>query len=86
MATIVRFDQKTHYVLLGTGHGAWASLSQSFLDGTAVPTTGGRSESVVAVCDSHGRIGWFPSNRLEVVSVDGQSPRELLASYREKGQ
>ena len=33
----------------------------------------------VAVCDSKGRIQWFESHELRVVSIDGQSPAEALA-------
>ena len=66
MATIVEHvDTKMRYVLL-LFFGDWA------------PTIKDGHESVVAVCNSDGQIGWFDAKDMRVVSVDGVSPKTAI--------
>lgn len=36
---------------------------------------------LAAVCDRDGSIRWFEYRKLEVIEVDGQTPKELLGEF-----
>lgn len=79
MAIIVE-ERETHrkYVLLGTGYAAYMGAEPSTLgDGSLADQKSGELP-MVAVCGADGAIGWFYSEQISVVSVDGQPPSELL--------
>ena len=76
MAVIVR-DKKTNheYLLLGSGLGAFQSNN---------PTWGNKVKGeypMVTVCDHLGEISWVYSDEVEVIEVDGKSPKEQLSKY-----
>ncbi len=79
MAVIVR-NRKTRarYVLIGTGFGAFRATAPHWFMGNMSPETKEGELALVAVCDLDGRVGWLDSDDIEVISVDGKSPGELL--------
>ena len=84
MATIVQHKPTgAHYVVIGTGYGAWASTRVLPGGGLARVNTG--TNPVIAVTGEKGEIGWLPTDEVRVISVDGKSPHEHLnppAPYR----
>jgi len=79
MAIVVQhMESKEHYVVVGTGYGMYESRMPSFW-GVAVPPEENKGfKAVVCVSDRDGKIGYFGIGLLQVVSVDGQSPRDLI--------
>lgn len=83
MATIVEHEETgTRYVLLGAGLGMLSQFQQrKGLNGSgAGETTARKIESVIAVCNDDGDIGWFKESELLVVSVNDVSPHDILLS------
>lgn len=79
MATIVEHvDTKMRYVLLGTGLGMYSNARPGLFFGDWAPTIKDGHESVVAVCNGGGQIGWFDAKDMKVVSVDGISPKTAI--------
>lgn len=79
MAIIVEHEgMDLRFVLIGTGYGMYKSAMPGFL-GPLTPIEDAGEKGFVAVCDSKGRIRWFESHELRVVSVDGQSPADTLS-------
>ena len=82
MAIIVRyFKNGSDYILLGAGFGAFMSSRPSALLGNLAPADDSGTMQMVAVCDYEGQIAWIPSDLLEVVSIDGRTPDEVLDEY-----
>ena len=80
MATIVRVKSTSETgILVGTGLGAFRSSRPSWIGGSLFPTEEEGEIQLVALANARGEIGWFVTEDTEVVSVDGQTPAELLA-------
>lgn len=83
MATIVKVrGQEDRFVLLGTGFGMMKSARASRLLGDLFPVENAQEATMAALSDAEGRIHWFPSRDLEVISIDGISPADHLGGYR----
>ncbi|MEA3558893.1 MAG: hypothetical protein U9R75_06520 [Candidatus Thermoplasmatota archaeon] len=67
------------FILLGTGFGAYQSMNKSIVFGDLIPEVDKGQFAMVCVSNSDGKIGWFKSSELKVVSVDGKSPDDLLS-------
>ena len=63
------------YVLLDTAYGRMAPHPSGSPFAMGEPET----YELLAVCDPDGEIMWLRSDVLRVVSVDGKTPKELLA-------
>ena len=80
MAVIVQHrtsDEK--YVLVGTGFGAYKALKPNWFFGNMMADEESGEISVVAVCNADGDIGWFRSNELRIISIDGQDPAGAIS-------
>jgi hypothetical protein len=78
MAVVVEHSELgLRFVVIGAGYGMYRSAMPGVL-GAMTPIEDEGEKGYVAVCDSKGRIRWFGSKDLRVVSVDGKSPAELL--------
>lgn len=86
MATIVQHKPSgEHYVVIGTGYGAWAAVRPSVLSGGGIARVNTGSAPLIAVVGEKGEIGWLPTDEVTVITVDGKSPHEHLhppAPYR----
>jgi len=81
MATIVRHKEtKAHYLLLGAGLAAYKSTRPSALFGNLAPIEESDEIRAVLLAAMDGSMLWIKSEFLEVVSVDGQSPKDILAA------
>ena len=81
MATILeQVGSGRRFVLLGAGYGMYQSSRPNAFFGDWVPTTKEGTETVLAVCNAEGRIGWVHSEEVRVVSVEGVAPGEVLGS------
>lgn len=79
MATIVLHKPTgKHYVLIGTGFGAFSSRSSSFLGGDLFPNEEYGEIQTAALSDAEGCIIWLPTENLQVLKVDGKHPGEFL--------
>ena len=67
------------YALLGAGYGAWATARDDWFG-----QKDGGKDCVVFACDRHGTIGPFRMDEIEVLSVDGVSPKEAIADALER--
>jgi hypothetical protein len=79
MAVIVE-ERETHrkYILIGTGYAAYMGGAPATLgDGSLADEKSGELP-MVAVCTAEGDIGWFYSEQIRVISIDGQPPSALL--------
>jgi len=81
MAIIVRSKEtRRKYVLLGTGYGAFRSTRHGRMWAGQTSATEADQHEMIAVCDPDGRIFWLPSAHVEVLTVDGEKPSELLGN------
>lgn len=81
MATIVRrTTTDEHFVLLGTGLGAYMAAKPHWLFGRLGTEEDSDVLPVVAVATAEGEVRWVAAEEIEVVSVDGQRPRDLIRS------
>jgi hypothetical protein len=79
MATIVTHKIKGgEYILLGAGYGAYKATRPSLFFGNLAPSEDGGELPMVLLCGPSGEVGWVPSEDIEVVRVDGDTPAELL--------
>ncbi len=79
MAVVVRHRQSgDEFILLGAGFGAYKAMRPSFFLGNIAPREEGGELPVALVCDSGGEVRWVRSENLEVLSVDGMKPSEIL--------
>ena len=79
MATVVEDTESGHrFVVIGAGYGMFKSARPGLILGDLVPNVAQGNVSVLAVCDADGHVGWLPTSRARVVSVDGASPGEVL--------
>jgi len=77
MAIIVR-NRETHkqYALVGTGYGEFKPSRHG--KGWSAPVASEDHHEMIAVCDATGRVYWLPSAHIDVLSIDGTKPSELL--------
>ena len=81
MAVIVKHRETgERYVLVGTGFGAYKATKPNWFFGNLMADEQSGELSVVAVCNAEGGIGWFQSNELLVVSIDGEAPDIVLGT------
>ena len=79
MAIIVRhIETLKDYVLLGGGFGAYQSKRPSPLFGNWLAETDQGDYPMVCVCNPSGHIGWFYSDELRVMSVDGHPVSDII--------
>ena len=80
MTAIVE-EKKTgeQFILLGTGFGAYQSMHKGVMFGDLIPDIDKGQFAMVCVSNSEGKIGWFKSTEVKVISVDGKSPGDLLS-------
>lgn len=80
MATIVQnVKDGKQYVLLGSGYGAFRATVPSAVFGNLAPKTDKGELPLVLVANSAGETSWVYSDAIRVISVDGQSPADVLA-------
>lgn len=68
-------------VLIGTGFGAYRSARPSFFFGELAPKEKSGELPVVALCNEDGDVMWVHSKEIEIESVDGVPPADILASH-----
>lgn len=80
MATIVEnIEDGKRFILLGSGYGAFRSSVSTPIFGNAGEEEVTKGELPLAlVSDRDGKAIWIYANAIRVISVDGQSPAELL--------
>jgi len=87
MATIVKHNKTgKHYILLGTSYSFYKDSRPSFLGGTLFPHEEEGEFEVAAVCNEKGIIGWFRTEELTVVEIDGTCPKEVLKKYANENE
>ena len=80
MAVIVRHRETgAEYILLGAGFGAYKALRPGVFFGNLAPAEESGELPVALVCDADGAATWVRSENLEVLTVDGEKPSEILA-------
>jgi len=90
MAVIVRLNYSgdglnkgDRFILLGAGYGAFKATRPGVFFGNLSPIEESSEIPMVLVCNASGETAWVKSSHLEVVSVDGVSPSEVLSGERE---
>lgn len=79
MAIIVRHKKRdTSFLYLGAGYGEWHSSHPGMRGGLLFPDEMGGESMMVCVCDYAGNVGFFHADEVEVVSIDGKTPKEVL--------
>lgn len=79
MATIVEDTRDGHrYAVIGAGYGMFKSARPGLIFGDLIPNVNEGNQSVLAVCNAQGEVGWLPTNRARIVSIDGAPPEEVL--------
>ena len=82
MASIVKHKKsEKHFLLIGTGYGAFQSARPGMFFGDLLPTQSEGVTTMVALGFPNGKILWCDSREVELVSVDGKSPSEILSAY-----
>jgi hypothetical protein len=61
------------YFLLGTGYGMSQSARANLLGGDLFPNIEEDYAQKITVCDEFGRIIWFDSSDIRVISIDGEA-------------
>ncbi|MGJ8724126.1 MAG: hypothetical protein ACSHYB_06180 [Roseibacillus sp.] len=85
MATIVKLrDSHHHAILLGTGYGMYHSSRGSALFGDWAPSVKEGESHLACVAAADGTILWWPTQDFEVISIDEQTPAEILAPFLNK--
>ncbi len=72
------------YVLVGSGYGSWKS-SRASVTGDLFPADDSGEHFNMAVCDRTGRIFWFQSTDLQVVSIDGMNVEDVFDELQQPG-
>jgi len=79
MAVVVRHkDSGDRYIVIGSGFGAFKASRPGVFFGNWNPVEESGEIPVVLVCNASGETAWIKSAMLEVVSVDGLSPGQVL--------
>ncbi len=68
------------YVLLGCGRSEFQSMQPGNFGGSLKPDGRGGMSQMICVCDESGKIHWFDSEEIVVVSVDGLSVAQVHAN------
>lgn len=80
MATIVKLKHSgAKAFLVGVGYGQYRSEAPSAVLGNLASKTQSGTNTMAAVSAPDGTILWHPTDNIEVISVDGQSPADLLS-------
>ncbi len=83
MAIIVKhLRTETLYVFLGASYSFFKDSRPSFFGGVLFPHEEEGEFQLAAVCDDTGQICWISVTDLEVVSVDGANPADILNTYK----
>ena len=79
--TIIVEEIKTgkRFTLLGTGFGAYQSMTNSTKFGGILSDVDKGQFAMVCVSNNEGEIGWFESHEVKVISVDGKNPHDILS-------
>lgn len=81
MATVVVHKPTgKRFVIVGSGYGAWATSAPNAWMGNLAPDEHSEHCTLFAVCDEAGEIGWLKSEELQVLTVDGKAPGQLIQS------
>jgi len=81
MAVIVAHRQTgQRFALLGAGFAAFTTMKPEWFTTRVQPAEIAGQMTLVAVCGPDGQIGWFWSQELVVVEVDGVAPGKLLGA------
>lgn len=79
MAIIVEHARTgEHYILLGSGFGAYQSLKSTHTFGDIIPEVDKGKYAMLCVSDRKGTVGWLDSTEVKVVSVDGKGLEEFF--------
>ena len=82
MAMIVKHKSSNgHFVLVGVGFGAYSSARPGAFFGDWLPAEKSGEITMAAVAFPDGRILWCDTKELELVSIDGQSVRDVLKPF-----
>ncbi len=82
MATIVKLKKSdSHAILLGVGYGQFRTARPDTLWGNALAKETSGESPMVAVSSAVGKILWCRSEELEIISIDGESPIEILRPF-----
>ena len=82
MATIIEsIETRKRYVLLGSGYGMYQSKKPNWLFGELLADVDTGDAKVVCAANKDGDIVWLYAEKIQVISVDGQSPNDLLKGY-----
>ncbi|MDA1263910.1 MAG: hypothetical protein O2816_02385 [Planctomycetota bacterium] len=80
MATILRHRESgERYILIGSGLGMFRSVKPHWFFGNMGQEKQEGVHPCVAVSDAAGKLRWFDSEDMELVSVNGMPPAEALA-------
>ena len=83
---VVHKKTKARFILVGTGYGAYKShKSHNSWDFPVDKVEEGKFP-LMCICDSKGGIGWVRTSEMEVITVDGKEPWELLGYDKPKPQ
>ena len=66
------------YLFLGVGFGAYKAMMAANAWHMVSPEVDSKEIGMVAMCDRDGKVGWVDYEEVEIVEIDGQSPRDLL--------
>lgn len=79
MAIIVRHKAtQKDYILLGGGFGYYQSKRPSPVFGNLIAQTDEGEYPMVCLCNPRGHIGWFYSDEVLVISVDGYPVSDII--------
>ncbi len=80
MATIViETETQTRFLLVGSGFGAYMATRPGMFFGNLAPDETSGRLPMILVSNAGGELFWAESSDFEVLSVDGESPGDLLA-------
>ena len=79
MSTILKHKKSgKHFVLIGTGFGAYKASHPSLIFGSLLPDEEYGSQPMGAICDRKGAILWGASKDFTVVQVDSKPLASLF--------
>jgi hypothetical protein len=81
MATIVAHRQSgQRFIVIGSGFTAFTEMKPKWFTYRTQPADMTGQMTLIACCGPDGSIGWFWSQELVVVEVDGVSPAQALGA------
>ncbi|WBW99642.1 hypothetical protein [Oceanirhabdus sp. W0125-5] len=79
MKTIVKqITTDKNFILVGTGFAAYKTSKPSTFMVNRLPRADEGVIPMVAVCDESGNIKWMKTNEIMIISIDGNSPLDIL--------